>query len=105
MRKFLIGLIRGTDCGSGMCVFLFFFGESCRWRRQQRPCRLRKRWHDMALHARMDKELPKSVPIAADEAGYVAGAKIYKENCAVCHGLPGQQQTAIARECFLSRPC
>ncbi len=51
----------------------------------------------MALHARLKKEMPKSVPIAADEAAFLAGAQVYKENCAVCHGLPGQPESAIAK--------
>lgn len=49
-----------------------------------------------ALHARVDKEMPKTVPIAADDAAYAAGAQIYRDNCAVCHGLPNQPKTAIA---------
>jgi mono/diheme cytochrome c family protein len=58
----------------------------------------------MALHARMEKEMPKSVPITADEAAYVAGAQVYKEHCAVCHGLAGQPQTAIAKGMFPKPP-
>jgi mono/diheme cytochrome c family protein len=50
----------------------------------------------MALHARMEREMPKQVPIAADESNLLAGAHIYQEHCAVCHGFPGQKQTAIA---------
>jgi thiosulfate dehydrogenase len=55
-------------------------------------------------HARMDKEMPKSVPITADDAAYAAGAQIYKDHCAVCHGLPGQPQTAIAKGMFPKPP-
>ena len=49
-----------------------------------------------ALHARVEKEMPKTVPMEASDANYAAGAQIYRENCAVCHGLPGQPKTAIA---------
>lgn len=49
-----------------------------------------------ALHARVEKEMPKTVPIAADETAYAAGAQVYRDNCAICHGLPGQPKTAIA---------
>jgi thiosulfate dehydrogenase len=49
-----------------------------------------------ALHARVEKEMPKTVPISADESAYAAGAQVYRENCAVCHGLPQQPKTAIA---------
>ncbi|HET9803929.1 MAG TPA: c-type cytochrome [Candidatus Acidoferrum sp.] len=50
----------------------------------------------MALHAYLDK-LPHPAPQApADEKNLLDGAKVYKENCAVCHGLPGGTPTAIA---------
>jgi mono/diheme cytochrome c family protein len=58
-----------------------------------------------ALHARMDKEMPKAAPpIPTDDAAYAAGAQIYTEHCAVCHGLPGQPQTAIAKGMFPDPP-
>jgi mono/diheme cytochrome c family protein len=41
------------------------------------------------LHARIDLELPKTVPIEANEAAFVAGAQIYREQCAFCHGTYG----------------
>ncbi len=45
----------------------------------------------IALKARVNKEAPKSSPIAASDDVYAAGARIYRNNCAVCHGLPGQE--------------
>jgi thiosulfate dehydrogenase len=41
------------------------------------------------LNARIDREMPKSAPIAADEAAFQAGAPIYQAQCSSCHGLPG----------------
>jgi mono/diheme cytochrome c family protein len=63
-----------------------------------------KTFAKMAQHARLDKEMPKSVPVQADEAAYAAGAQIYKEHCAVCHGLPDVPQTAIAKGMFPKPP-
>ena len=57
-----------------------------------------------ALHAVLDREMPKSIPIQADEPNYLAGARIYKDNCAVCHGLAGQPSTAIAHGMFPKPP-
>ena len=57
-----------------------------------------------ALHARLDKEMPTTVPISADEAAYTAAVPIYKENCAVCHGLPGQPKSAVAKGMFPKPP-
>lgn len=57
-----------------------------------------------ALGARINREMPKSVPIPADETNYLAGAQIYKEDCAVCHGLPGQDKTVIAKGMYPPPP-
>jgi thiosulfate dehydrogenase len=44
------------------------------------------------LHARIDRDMqsqPKDVPVKPDEATFVAGAHIYREQCAFCHGVYG----------------
>src|SRR5471032_1110035 len=58
----------------------------------------------IALDARVNKEAPKSSPIPASDEAYAAGAHIYRNNCAVCHGLPGRDQTAIAKGEFPKPP-
>ncbi len=58
----------------------------------------------MALKARVNKEAPKTPPIEASDEAYTAGAQIYRNDCAVCHGLPGQDQTAIAKGEFPKPP-
>ena len=58
----------------------------------------------MALHARISKEMPAQAPIPADEANLLAGARIYREQCAVCHGLSGQPETALAKGMFPHPP-
>ena len=58
----------------------------------------------MGLHKYLDK-LPHPNPaVPADEANYLQGAKIYKEQCAVCHGLPDQPKTLIALGMFPKPP-
>jgi thiosulfate dehydrogenase len=65
---------------------------------------LERRFARMALHAYLEK-LPHPDPqVPADEKNYLEGAKIYKENCAVCHGLPGGPKTAIAEGMFPKPP-
>src|SRR5580658_731827 len=45
--------------------------------------------HD-PLDARIDRELIKTPPIQPDENTLVAGAQIYHDQCASCHGLHGK---------------
>lgn len=50
----------------------------------------------LALHAYLQK-LPHPEPqIPADEKNFLEGATVYKQNCAVCHGLPDVAKSAIA---------
>jgi thiosulfate dehydrogenase len=103
MGKFLIGVIVGLIVIPAG-VYMYFSSGSAPVATSSEPMPFEKMLAGMALHARMDKEMPKSVPINPDEASYVAGAQVYKENCAVCHGLPGQAQTAIAQGMFPKPP-
>ena len=58
----------------------------------------------MALNAVLKKQAPKNAPIPADEPNLMAGAKVYRANRAVCHGLPNQPETAIAHGLFPKVP-
>jgi mono/diheme cytochrome c family protein len=103
MGKFLIGLILGL-IAIPAGVYFYFSSGTAPVATSAEPMPFEKTFARMALHARMEKEIPKSVPIPADEAAYVAGAQVYKEHCAVCHGVAGQPQTAIARGMFPKPP-
>ena len=58
----------------------------------------------IGLHAFLDKQKHMEPPIPANEETYLAGAEVYKRDCAVCHGLPGEQPTAIASGMFPKPP-
>ena len=58
----------------------------------------------MVQYARIAKEAPKDAPVPSTEPNLVAGAKIYQEYCAVCHGTPGEPRTAIAVGMFPPPP-
>ncbi|HXJ90439.1 MAG TPA: c-type cytochrome [Candidatus Binatia bacterium] len=103
MVKFLFGLIFGSLLVP-LAIYLYFSKGLAPVATSAPPMPFERTFARMALHARMDKEIPKDVPIAADEGAYTAGAQIYKEQCAVCHGLPGQTQTAIAKGMFPKPP-
>lgn len=57
-----------------------------------------------SLDAYLDRQ-PKSEPaVPADEKNFMAGAEVYKEHCAVCHGLPSVAPTAISQGMFPKPP-
>ena len=58
----------------------------------------------MALHAHLDKMPHPKPQVPEDEHSFLEGAKVYKETCAVCHGLPGEPETSVARGMFPKPP-
>src|ERR1700680_5179893 len=91
MGKFLIGLVVGLIV-IPIGVYMYFSSGSAPVATSSSPMPFEKMLANLALHARMRKEMPKSSPIPADEATYTAGAQVYKDNCAVCHGFARQAQ-------------
>ena len=63
-----------------------------------------KKFAKMGLHARMDKEYPREAPIQATADNFMAGAHLYREHCAVCHGVAGQRSTSVAQGMYPKPP-
>lgn len=103
MGKFVLGLIIGLVL-LPLMVYCYFSTGLAPVAVTAPPMPFEKMFANMALHARMDKEVPKTVPIAADEVNLAAGAQVYKDHCAVCHGLPSAPQTAISKGMFPKPP-
>jgi thiosulfate dehydrogenase len=69
------------------------------------PMLFEKKLAHGALNARIGKD-PHSdpAPVPLTETTYLAGADVYKQNCAVCHGLPGEPQSPIGQGMFPKPP-
>lgn len=90
----LIGIGAGYYFGSGTAPAAV----------EDKPMPMEKFFAHKALDARIQKDMPKSIPIAADETAYLAGADIYQQHCAICHGLPNVDQTTMAKGMFPKPP-
>jgi thiosulfate dehydrogenase len=55
------------------------------------------------LHARIDHERPATIPVEANEATFVAGAHIYREQCSFCHGVYGNP-SQVGKHMFPDAP-
>ena len=95
-RGFILGFIIGLITVPVVAFLYFQFGLAP-VATASSPIPLEKFLAQTALHAAIGRSAPKDSPVPATEPNVMAGAKIYRENCAVCHGLPGVERTAIAR--------
>ena len=58
----------------------------------------------VGLKAAVQKGDNLNSPVDASEPNLLAGAKVYREHCAVCHGLPGGETSHIAGGMFPKPP-
>ena len=101
--KFIVGLVLGLALVP-FGAYLYFTGGGAPVATTDSDMPFERFFAKKALHARIAKDIPKSVPIQADEANYLAGAELYKQHCAVCHGLPLTPKTAIAAGMYPAPP-
>lgn len=101
--KFIFGLIVGLLI-LPVCGWLYFRFGYAPVATASSPMPFERELAHMALNARIEKEAPKSAPIQASEENYMAGARVYRVNCAVCHGLPGQEQSPTSKGMFPKPP-
>jgi mono/diheme cytochrome c family protein len=93
--KFIFGLLLGLLVVP-FGAYLYFTGGSAPVATTDSDMPFETFFTQKALNARIAKDMPKTVPIPATEASHLAGADLYKQHCAVCHGLPMAPKTAIA---------
>jgi thiosulfate dehydrogenase len=55
------------------------------------------------LNARIDREMPGTPPIQTGEETFLAGAQIYRDDCAACHGFYGKP-SVFAKHMFPDAP-
>jgi mono/diheme cytochrome c family protein len=104
LKTFVIGILIGVLLVAAGAWFYFTTG----WAPvavADPPMLFEKKLAHSALNSRIGKDPHTDTPpVPANEATYLAGADVYKQNCAVCHGLPGEAQTAIAKGMFPKPP-
>ncbi len=89
MGRFALGLIIGFILAPLAFVGWFHWGHPP-VAVADAPLPLERRLTHVALDARIAREAPAAAPMAADESNLVAGAEIYREQCAACHGFHSQ---------------
>jgi len=99
LKGLILGILLGVALVAG-CIYFYFSSGRAPVATSAPPMPLERKLAKLGLHAYLDK-LPHPAPqVAADEANMVSGAKVYKEQCAVCHGLPDEPKGAIQAGMF-----
>jgi len=101
--KFIVGLVLGLIVVPA-CSYVYFTGGSAPVATTDGDMPFERFFASRALHTRIAKEMPKNIPIQLDEANYLAGAELYKQHCAVCHGIPLSPKTAVASGMYPKPP-
>ena len=106
MRVFatlVLGILVGL-AAVALGVYFYFATGRAPVGTSEPPMPFEKKLAQAALNARVERDMPKTVPIQPDEPNLAAGATLYREHCAVCHGMPGQKKTSIAKGMYPHPP-
>ena len=103
LKGLILGILMGMLLIVGSVYFYFSSGRAP-VATSAPPMPLEKTLARIGLHAYLDK-LPHPEPqVPADEANLISGAKVYKEQCATCHGLPSEPKSAVATGMYPAPP-
>jgi len=94
-KSFVVGVMVGVLLLVGG-VYYYFVSGMAPVAAGDPPMPYEKKMASRSLDAHIENAKVPAPPIQANEENLLAGAKVYKENCAVCHGLPDQPPPAIA---------
>ena len=103
MKMFLIGFLVGILLVVGGAYFYFSSGMAP-VATSDPPMPFEGTVARMALRARLKKQTAPSPLVQPDEQNLLAGADIYKKNCAACHSLPNQPKTTFEQGMFPPPP-
>ncbi len=103
IKGIVIGFILAIAISVG-CVFIYFSAGMAPVATADAPMPFEKKFANMALDAHIEKQHIPPSPVPADEPNFLAGAGVYKQHCAVCHGLPGQIPVDYATTMFPKPP-
>ena len=102
MGRFLFGIVVGVLLVPLLVITWFHFG-TVPVAVADPPLPQERLITSVPLDARIDRELIKNPPVQANEETFIAGAQIYRDQCAACHGLYGRP-VAFAKGMFPDAP-
>jgi mono/diheme cytochrome c family protein len=103
MIKFLLGLVVGIGLLL-LAGYLFATRGGIYMGTKGGPLPLEESIASKAIDASVGKNAQDQSPLPADETNLLAGARIYKQNCAGCHGQLDQPASALGERFYPHPP-
>ena len=103
IKAFVLGVVLGM-CLPVLAGYLFLTLGGMPVTTTDAPLPFERFLAKKALKVAMHKEIGRRAPLPPDDTNLLAGAKVYREQCAVCYGLPDQPPGAIAKGMFPPPP-
>jgi thiosulfate dehydrogenase len=103
LKALIVGMILGAALLLGG-IWLYFTTGRAPVAVTDPPLPFERKVAHLSLDAHLDKQQRSEPAVPADETNFLAGAEVYKQNCAVCHGLPGVAPTNISQGMYPKPP-
>lgn len=101
--RFIIGVIVGLILVPIFVYCYFRFGYAP-VATAASPIPYERKLAHMGLNARIQKEAPKRAPFQATEADMQNAAHLYRDNCAICHGVMDGSKSPVAKGMYPKPP-
>jgi mono/diheme cytochrome c family protein len=104
MKQFLWGVVI-TLIALGLGAFYYLGKGYLNTRADSAPSKFETHWAMHFLDASVDRHAPhESSPVPATQANLLEGVKLYKANCAHCHGAPGHPEKEFGHPFYPPAP-
>jgi len=104
MRLFLLGLLIGLFILAPLAAYAYVRLGFLSLATTAKPFPFEQLMAHTALNESVGSAANDKDPLSVSDENLMAGAKAYRERCAVCHGLTGQPKTSIAAGMFPKPP-
>ena len=103
MKNLILGVILGFALAPAF-LYAYMLSGRAPVATSEPPLPLERLFASAALHARVASNADTTPPFKPGPAVFLAGARIYRQDCAMCHGLPGKPAPAVAQGMFPAPP-
>jgi thiosulfate dehydrogenase len=102
-KALLIGVVLGAVLVLGG-LWLYFTSGRAPVAVTDPPLPFEKKIARTSIRAHLAKQEQSDPAVPANETNFLAGAEVYKQNCAVCHGLPDTTASTISQGMYPKPP-